>query len=119
MPPLSQRFAEKRAVYRDTEFVLREIDAETFDSCMKKATTTTFKDDGSEEETVDQRILVRSMLIESLIKPKWTPADINKQGFRLVSQLERDVRELHFDNEPQTKTPPAESDDDGGNPKGV
>jgi|WetSurSiteA1Bulk_404760.scaffolds.fasta_scaffold31100_2 hypothetical protein len=116
MPPVNQRFAEKRASYRGTKFVLREVDAETFDDCVKKATSTSFREDGSEEEMIDQKVLVRLLLERSIIQPKWTVSDFNKQGMRLISQLERDVRELHFSVEPEDKAKDGakdEPEDDG------
>jgi hypothetical protein len=116
MPPLrDKRFAEHRAVYRGTEYLLREVDTDTFDECVKKATSTTFRDDGSEDELIDQKILVRLLLERSLVKPKMSLSDFGKQGMRLISQLERDVRELHFGVEPEeaAKASAAEDDDEG------
>lgn len=114
MPPM--KFAEAHATYRGTKFVFREVDTETFDDCMKKATSTTFKDDGSEEEMIDQKILVRLLMERSIVQPKWTLADFGKQGMRLISQLERDVRELHFAPEPKDdpKKPTKDEPEDDG-----
>ena len=56
-------------------------------------------------------------MLASLVEPKLTATDLNKMGMRLVQQLERDVRDLHFDIEPDQKK--ADEEDDGeGNDEG-
>ena len=113
-PPIP--FSEFEATYRGTHFKLIEVDTETFDKCVVKATTKSYDDDGEESEMLDQRVLNRQLLVASLVEPKLTAADLNKLGMRLTAQLDRDARDLHFELEPdESKKKDESGDDDEGN----
>jgi hypothetical protein len=91
-----------------------EITAEEYDECVEKATTVSFDAEGEEKKEVDQQLLFRLMAVRSLTEPSLSMADLMKVGSRLVRQLERDVRDLHFEVEPLTpsKKPRAKKGDE-------
>lgn len=101
MPALNQ-FADFEATYRGVTYKMKEIDAETYDELLKQATNTKFDADGNETEAVDEPLLFRLMLQASLVAPAVSSLDLQKMGFRLVRQLERDCQRLHFAIEPET-----------------
>ena len=103
--------------YRGTTFELVEVDTETYDRCLKKATNTVPDPmTGQDRDEVDENLALRLLLRESLVKPKIT--DWKTVGTRLMRQLERDVRELHFGEEPQVEKDDDEGDDDSPNVEG-
>lgn len=115
-------FSTLTRVYRGTTFVFEEADVATYDKCLKKATkTTTDVITGEDKDEVDENMLLRLLMRETLREPKI--ADFSGIGVRLMRQLERDVRDLHFNVEPATskdKTkkgdePSDETDDDSPN----
>lgn len=88
--------------YRGTKFILREVDVATYDDCLKKATVK--KADpisGEDVDDVDENLFLRLLLSESLQEPKLS--DFRTLGTRLMRQLERDVRALHFEAEVETQ----------------
>jgi len=108
--------ARMERVYRGTKFVFVEVDTETYDSCLKKATNQVLNPvTGRDEEETDENLALRLMMRECITQPKIT--DWNALGTRLMRQLERDVRELHFGIEPtgdsSKKTDDEEPQDDG------
>jgi hypothetical protein len=101
MPARGLKPARFTRWYRDTEFEFIEVDTDTYDECLKKATNTVEDPiTGRDTEEVDENLALRLLLRKSLIKPKITDWNL---GTRLMRQLERDVRELHFGTEPQDK----------------
>lgn len=109
--------ARMERVYRGTKFVFVEVDTETYDSCLKKATNQVLNPvTGRDEEETDENLALRLMMRECITQPKIT--DWNALGTRLMRQLERDVRELHFGLEPtdSSKKPDDEEPQDDGSP---
>jgi hypothetical protein len=112
-------FARIERTYRGTKFVMVEADVATYDRSLKKATKqTTDAATGEEAEEIDENLLLRLLLRECLQEPKIS--DFAGIGLRLMRQLERDIRELHFGLEPPTEEKrssrkkaeePAEDDD--------
>lgn len=112
-------FARVERTYRGTKFVFQEADVATYDKCLKKATST--REDpvtGQDVEDVDENLLLRLLMKECLVEPK--TVDFTALGIRLMRQLERDVRGLHFDIEPTTdggaKKAKKDADEDDGSP---
>ena len=98
-------FATIERVYRGTKFVFEEADVATYDKCLKKATNTVPDPiTGQDTESVDENLLLRLLMRECLREPKGM--DFQTIGLRLMRQLERDVRGLHFDVEPTDKVEP-------------
>lgn len=117
-------FTTVTKVYRGTTFVFEEADVATYDKCLKKATqTTTDPITGEDREEVNENMMLRLLLRECLREPKIS--DFSGIGIRLMRQLERDIRDLHFNAEPTTKSKGkkdeetvAEEDDDSPNDEG-
>ena len=88
-------------VYRDTLYVLEEVDAETYDDIVNNSKVE-YEDPvtGEPQERIDEPTVIKLLLKESLIEPE--NVNTKKLGQRLKRALERDVRELHFGVEPQT-----------------
>ena len=117
-------FARTEHTYRKTKFVFEEADVATYDKCLKKATST--KEDpvtGQDVEETDENLLLRLLMRECIREPKGL--DFTTIGIRLMRQLERDIRALHFDVEPMTgaargkkKDDEEEGDDDSPNSEG-
>jgi hypothetical protein len=102
MPTVGLDPAKTEMTYRGQTFKLQEVEISVYDEALTKATTRTFDADGQTQEAVDQPLLIRLLLLESLTEPRVTSEDLSHMGTRLVRQLERDVRDLHFDVEPET-----------------
>jgi len=95
-------FTRVEKVYRGTTFVMEEADVATYDKCLKKATKQVQDPvTGQDTDDVDENLLLRLLLRECMIEPKIT--DLTTLGVRLMRQLERDIRDLHFSVEPTTK----------------
>jgi hypothetical protein len=96
--------------YRGTTFILQEADVATYDKCLKKATKQVEDPvTGQDTEEVDENLLLRLLLRECMIEPK--VSDFTSIGVRLMRQLERDVRDLHFNIEPATKSQKSKKDE--------
>lgn len=117
MPRGSLALGRVENEYRGTKFVLEELDAATYDKLLKLSTTTVEnKITGEDEERIDESQLQRLMLDSALIQPKGIK--LTQLGTRLLRQLERDCRDLHFGFEPDTSTKPkasGEEDDESPN----
>ena len=101
MPSRGLKPARMERTYRDTKFVFVEVDTETYDDIIKKATTT-IEDPvtGRDVEETDENLALRLLMRKSIVQPKITDWNL---GTRLTRQLERDTRELHFGIEPTPK----------------
>lgn len=114
--------ARLERVYRGTKFVFVEVDTETYDDCLKKATNQVMNPiTGRDEDETDENLTLRLLLRASVVQPKIT--DWTSLGTRLMRQLERDVRELHFGIEPNELKPGEKAaeepeDDDTPNEEG-
>ena len=85
---LVPEFKETTATLRGTVYVLKELDAQTYEDCIKKATD----DDGM----VDQSLMIRLMLDKSLVSPKMTVKEIFEKPYSVVRKLESIVNDIHF-----------------------
>ena len=112
MPGLrSLKPAKLERVYRGTKFVFVEVDTETYDECIKSATNTVLNPvTGRDEDETDENLALRLLMRKSCVQPKIS--DWSSLGTRLMRQLERDVRELHFGLEPNEQKPGDKVDDE-------
>jgi hypothetical protein len=109
--------ARAERTYRGTKFVFVEVDVETYDACVKSATRQVENPiTGRDDDVVDENLALRLLMRKSIIQPKITDWNL---GTRLIRQLERDVRDLHFGVEPGDTKPGDEpyEDDDSPNPE--
>ena len=81
-------FEERTVSIRGSEFTIRELSAEEYDTCLKSAT----KADGD----VDMVLLLRLMTLKSLQAPKMSAEEISKLPYRISRRLGSAVNELHF-----------------------
>ena len=117
-------FAHSERIYRGTKFVFEEADVATYDKCLKKATSMVPDPvTGRDTEEVDENLLLRLLMRECIREPK--AVDFSTIGVRLMRQLERDIRDLHFGSEPETqvkrgskKAEEEPEDDDSPNSEG-
>lgn len=112
------KFERLERDYRGRHFVLEEVNTEQYDEIIDSATTT--REDpltGQDVEVVDNNLVVKMLLRESLIEPTW--AELTGKGKklpqRLRRQLELDVRTLHFGEEPEKKESKLKKDEDEEN----
>jgi hypothetical protein len=81
-------FEEREVSIRGTEFKIRELSAEEYDTCLKSAT----KPDGD----IDMVLLLRLMVLKSLQEPKMGAEDLTKLPYKVSRQLSSAVNDLHF-----------------------
>jgi len=102
MPARALKPAVLERTYRGTKFVLEEVDTDTYDEIIKKATSQVENPiTGRDEDETDENLALRLLMRECVKQPKIT--DWQGLGTRLTRQLERDVKELHFGLEPTDK----------------
>lgn len=90
-PPaaLEEEFATTTATIRGVKWVLRELDATTYEELLQKAT--------GENRVVDQSLMFRLMLDKSVIEPEgMTVKAIYAKPYSVVRKLEQIVNDLHF-----------------------
>lgn len=103
--------AEVTREYRGQEFVIREVDTETYDKCLEQGTDTVQNPmTGEDEERVDENRVLRLLMMKSIVQPNIK--SVGQLGARLTRQLERDVRDLHFGLEPIEASNKRKKDDD-------
>lgn len=90
-PPaaLDEEFATTTATIRGVRWVLRELDATTYEEILQKAT--------GEDRIVDQSLMFRLMLDKSVVEPEgMTVKAIYAKPYSVVRKLEQIVNDLHF-----------------------
>jgi len=86
---MDEEFATKTATIRGVKWVMRELDATTYEELIKKAT--------GEDHLVDQSLMFRLMLDKSVVEPPgMTPKEIYSKPYSVVRKLEQIVNDLHF-----------------------
>jgi|ERR1051326_1722900 hypothetical protein len=98
LPAPGPKPANVRATIRGTTYTITELPMERYNELLEKATTKTRNDiTGEDEESVDNTLLMRLMILDA-VKPK--PDSLMKLGVRHYSALSRLVRDLHYGDEP-------------------
>ena len=85
---LVPEFTMEKATIRGTKYVLKELDAQTYEDCIKKSTG----DDGM----VDQSLMIRLMLDKALVEPDMDVKEIFRKPYSVVRKLEQIVNDIHF-----------------------
>jgi hypothetical protein len=102
MPGRTLKPATLDRVYRGQKFHFVEVDIDEYDEIIRKATNKVESPiTGRDEDVTDEALAVRMLLRKSLVSPVIKDWNL---GTRLIRQLERDVRELHFGTEPAETT---------------
>lgn len=93
---MSNDLVEIRRRYRGVTYVLRELPMDQYDKTVRAATAEV---DGVEK--FDGVAHTKILLSKCLVEPKLSPDELYSKGTRLVRQLQRDLQEIHFDDEPE------------------
>jgi hypothetical protein len=98
-------------MYRGAKFVFEEVPVGEYDECVEQATSKVFNAiTGGDEDRVDENLVLRLLIRKSLKQPKISDSQV--LGTRLMRQLERDVREVHFGLEPDAAKKDDKKDDE-------
>lgn len=98
LPAPSETPASIRATIRGVTYTVTELSMERYDELLKKATNKNRNDiTGLDEEEVDQTLLMRLMVLDS-VRPK--PEAVMKLGVRYYRALTRLISDLHYGDEP-------------------
>jgi hypothetical protein len=109
---LTPEFLEEEVTVRGSTFKLRELSIGEYDELVKKATRTTVNAiTGENEETIDNALLLKLMVLKCSVEPKLTPESLANLPMRVVLKLNQTVNRMHYGDEPDTKKP-----DDGEEP---
>jgi len=98
LPAPSEVPASMRVTIRGTTYTINELSMDRYNELLQKATTKTRNDiTGDMDEDIDQTLLMRLMIMES-VRPK--PDQLMKLGVRFYRGLSKLVNELHYGDEP-------------------
>lgn len=113
LPVPSEVPATIKATIRGVTYTISELSMDRYDELLKKATTKVRNDiTGEDEETTDQRTLMRLMINEA-VTPK--PESVMKLGVRHYRALTGLISDLHYGDEPVKIEPDADEETPGGN----
>jgi len=114
LPAPSDIPAVVKATIRGVTYTVSELSMDRYDELLKKATSKVRNEiTGEDEENVDQRTLMRLMIMDS-VRPK--PESVMKLGVRYYRALTQLVSDLHYGDEPvKIETDEAEVENPQGN----
>ena len=116
--PITPDFLEEEVTVRGVTYRLRELSIGDYDELVKKATTkTTSPMTGAEEETIDNALLLKFMVLRCSVEPKLTPESLASLPMRVVLKLNQTVNRMHYGDEPETEKK-ADDTADEETPKG-
>lgn len=102
--PISPDFLEEEVSVRGMTFRLRELSIGDYDELVKKATRTVPNAiTGEEDETIDNALLLKLMVLKCSVEPKLTPESLANLPMRVVLKLNQTVNRMHYGDEPETK----------------
>jgi len=104
---LTPDFLEEEVTIRNVTYKLRELSIGDYDDLVKKATrNVTNPVTGEEDESIDNALLLKLMVLRCSVDPKLTPETLAALPMRVVLKLNQTVNRMHYGDEPETK--PAE-----------
>lgn len=107
--PISPDFLEEEVSVRGMTFRLRELSIGDYDDLVKKATKTVSNPiTGEEDESIDNALLLKLMVLKCSVEPKLTPESLANLPMRVVLKLNQTVNRMHYGDEPETKAKPVE-----------
>ena len=102
--PLTPDFLEEEVTVRGMTFRLRELSIGDYDELVKKATTKVANPmTGQDEETIDNALLLKFMVLRCSVEPKLTPETLANLPMRVVLKLNQTVNKMHYGDEPETE----------------
>lgn len=81
-------FDERKVTIRGTEFTIRELSAEEYDTVLKQAT--------KEDSDIDMVLLLKLMTLKSVKDPVLNAENLAKLPYKVSRRLSTAVNELHF-----------------------
>jgi hypothetical protein len=101
LPAPSEVPATIRATIRGVTYTVSELPMDRYDELLEKSTKKTRNEiTGEAEEEIDQTLLLRLMVMDS-VRPKID--SVSKLGVRHYRAITRLVNELHYGDEPVTR----------------
>ena len=106
---ITPNFLEEEVTVRGSTFHLRELSIGDYDELVKKATkSVTNPMTGEEDESIDNALLLKLMVLRCSFDPKLTPEVLAGLPMRVVLKLNQTVNRMHYGDEPETKASSAE-----------
>jgi len=113
---LAPDFLEEEVTVRGTTYRLRELSIGDYDELVKKAThSITNPITGDDQETVDNSLLLKLMVIRCSVEPKLTAESLSAMPMRVVLKLNQTVNRMHYGDEPESKPDAAPDEGEQGN----
>lgn len=101
--------AVTKVTIRGRKYVFQELEIGEYDKLLKQATTEVGNPvTGEVDETIDQSLLSRLLILKSCVEPKLTAGDLSGVGTKMYRAFVKIVNELHYGDEPIA----VEKDDD-------
>jgi len=101
---LTPDFLEEEVTVRNVTYKLRELSIGDYDDLVKKATrNVTNPVTGEEDESIDNALLLKLMVLRCSVDPKLTPETLAALPMRVVLKLNQTVNRMHYGDEPETK----------------
>ena len=103
---IEPEFVESEVTIGKITYRLRELTAGEYDECLTIAT----RDD--EEGSVDMVMMAKLMLIKGIVDPPLKDNQLAALPYRTSRELRRAITQLHWGEDEQQETLPAESEDE-------
>jgi len=101
---LTPDFLEEEVTVRGVTYRLRELSIGDYDELVKKATTKVANPlTGQDDETIDNSLLLKFMVLRCSVEPKLTPEALANLPMRVVLKLNQTVNRMHYGDEPETE----------------
>lgn len=109
---LTPEFIEEEVSVRGVTYRLRELSIGEYDDLVRKATNKTVNPlTGSDEEAIDNSLLLKLMVIKCSVDPRLTAESLSSLPMRVVLKLNQTVNRMHYGDEPERK--PEETAEEG------
>lgn len=106
---LSPDFLEEDVVIRGATFRLRELSIGDYDELVRKSTTSKLNAvTGETDETIDNSLLLKLMVIKCSVDPKLNAESLSALPMRAVLKLNQTVNRMHYGDEPEPVKKPGE-----------
>jgi hypothetical protein len=100
---LSPDFLEEEVAIRGVTYKLRELSIGEYDDLVKKATKTVPNAlTGQDDETIDNALLLKLMVMKCSVDPKLSPEALAGLPMRAALKLNQTVNRMHYGDEPES-----------------
>jgi len=105
---LTPDFLEETVIIRGVTYRLRELSIGDYDELVKKSTRSEMNPlTGQNEETTDNALLLKLMVMKCSVEPKITAETLANLPMRVVLKLNQTVNRMHYGDEPVAAAPDA------------